>query len=376
MSDPAADVKMVDAVPPAAPAPASGVARIRKRAWCITCHLGVQIDDDLVHRFEESMESAMKTISEDPAVQCFVCQLEAAESTGRHHLQAFIMFHNARGFKGMVDWWKALFGADAAPHVEPSRAGNPQQAWDYCTKDDTRVLGPWSSGERPKGAGARADIQTFVDDAKGLKDGSVTLLDLQENHVRIEAQYMKYFDRVTARFMPSRSWQTLCAVLCGPPATGKSHRARQLAARWSTQAPYYLRVPKRATDEIYFENYRDNPDVVIIDEFDWTRFPLSDVNNWIDSSPCLVNVKGGQAQFLARIVIITSNDDVKEMYPHSQSFYSRLNLVCQFVYGPVVPDAEFTNRAACATAALLHVVKDDGRVMAGRPADLPAVPPS
>jgi len=203
--------------------------------------------------------------------------------------------------------------------------------------------------------------------AKCLSDGSVTLSDLQEDHITVEARYTKYFDRVVLRNMPPRSERTLGVVLCGPPATGKSHMARLLCKCLGVEG-YYLRMPADR-QETWFENYINTPYAVVIEEFDYTRIKLADVNTWLDEFPCLVNVKGSQAQFIAKIVIFCSNTDIDDMYPHSEAFRSRLNLIIRFSYGAVAADFNARSRKDVASSSVIDVVKDDGAVVRELPDD-------
>ena len=45
-------------------------------------------------------------------------------------------------------------------HADP--AGQPKGAIEYCTKEDTRIDGPWSYGEKPQLGGDHKSI-TFKD---------------------------------------------------------------------------------------------------------------------------------------------------------------------------------------------------------------------
>lgn len=85
----------------------------------------------------------------DPAIKCAAVQKEKCPDTGREHFQGFIQLVKPMRYAGI----KKLLQCDSA-HLEATK-GTPQQAWDYCTKEDTRIDGPWTYGERPKGQGNR-----------------------------------------------------------------------------------------------------------------------------------------------------------------------------------------------------------------------------
>lgn len=81
-------------------------------------------------------------------------QIERGEQ-GRLHLQGWVYCNGPKtwtningklagyGFPYNISWRK--------------QKGSPKQCWDYCTKSDTRVEGPWVYGEEPAGQGARMD---------------------------------------------------------------------------------------------------------------------------------------------------------------------------------------------------------------------------
>lgn len=62
---------------------------------------------------------------------------------GTEHLQGLVCFSILKSLSQV----RSLL---PRAHLEIMR-GSLQQAIDYATKEDTRVAGPWSTGERPKG---------------------------------------------------------------------------------------------------------------------------------------------------------------------------------------------------------------------------------
>lgn len=85
----------------------------------------------------------------------YLFQLEAAPATGQLHYQGFLRLTNAVGLKFV----KKLFG-EWQPHLETCR-GSEAQNITYCSKEESRVAGPWEYGERAK-QGERSDLQAAV----------------------------------------------------------------------------------------------------------------------------------------------------------------------------------------------------------------------
>ena len=94
-----------------------------------------------------------------------IYQLERGDS-GTTHYQGYVQFKTH----------KTLFGLkkiNPRCHWE-QRNGSHQQAVDYCSKEDTRVEGPWTIGEAPVGRGKRTDLLAI----KAKIDGGATIKQL------------------------------------------------------------------------------------------------------------------------------------------------------------------------------------------------------
>lgn len=82
-------------------------------------------------------------------VKCACVQKEKCPESAKEHFQGFVMLNKPMRYSAI----KTLLSCESA-HLEKTK-GSPIQAWEYCEKEDTRVDGPWSFGDKPKGAGHR-----------------------------------------------------------------------------------------------------------------------------------------------------------------------------------------------------------------------------
>lgn len=96
--------------------------------WMVTCF-------DLVH---------FKVPSEDPRFSYMIYQVEQCPDTGRHHIQAYLELKKQTPFQQV----KAMF-SPAQVHLEGRKAKTPGPAIKYCSKEETRVTGPFEFGQRP-----------------------------------------------------------------------------------------------------------------------------------------------------------------------------------------------------------------------------------
>lgn len=230
-----------------------------------------------------------------------VWQKEVGEN-GTPHLQGYCILKKYKD----LPWLKKFLSATA--HWE-RRRGKHSEAKAYCTKEDTRKEGPFEYGTEPEGdgQGARTDISAL----KRALDEGQTEAEIADNPETF-GFWLRYQRSITRYRMlmraNERTWHTHCLVLWGPPGVGKSRRALEEAG----EGAYWLRKPS-AGGQVWFDGY-DGQEVVVIDEFyGWIARDL--MQRLCDRYPCLVDTKGGATAFLAKRIIITSNEHPSRWWP-------------------------------------------------------------
>lgn len=88
----------------------------------------------------EEDESLVSTFTDAPWVRRWVYQEERGNETGYLHAQAYLEFSSAQYFSVVKRYFLEKGHNDV--HIEPA-IGTPKQCYDYCTKADTRVGGPF-----------------------------------------------------------------------------------------------------------------------------------------------------------------------------------------------------------------------------------------
>ena len=99
----------------------------RKRNWCFTLNLSPEYD----------WQEELRVIEQHPHIKGWVYQLEEAPETGQLHLQGYCEYSRPIRFG-------PLHAASPHVHWEP-RYASRQAAIDYCTKNESRLDGPFSS---------------------------------------------------------------------------------------------------------------------------------------------------------------------------------------------------------------------------------------
>jgi len=223
-----------------------------------------------------------------PEAEYLVYQLERGES-GTLHLQGSVYYKNARTLVGVV---KTLNGAHCA-----IMAGTWEQSETYCTKEESRVEGPWRFGRKPS-QGGRTDLEEI---RKKISSGASRLA-IADEHFASWCRYNRSFDQY--RLLTghaNRSWLTETIVYWGPSGSGKTRHALEIAGPTS----YWLAPPRAYGNAVWWDGY-DGQDTVVIDEF-YGWFDNDFMCRLCDRYPLVVQTKGGSASMLAKRVIITSN---------------------------------------------------------------------
>lgn len=223
-------------------------------------------------------------------------QLEKGVNGGNIHVQAYLELRVKKTFANVIKVF-----TDAGwphPHVE-KRRGSPEQARDYCTKEDTREDGPWFRGDFGHGGqGKRNDIGDAV---KFLREGG-SKRDLIDEHPMVLARYPRFVEQVIADTREQkrvkltdivpRDWQQpILDMVNEPPSSrqilwvydetggaGKTYLARHLIDKYDA---FYSNGGKTG-DIAYSYNYEP---IVI---FDFTR----DSENYVNYQ-CMEALKNG-----------------------------------------------------------------------------------
>lgn len=148
---------------------------------------------------------------EDWGANYLVFQLEMGAS-GTPHLQGYVQVPAPCRFSK----FKGLEGA----HFEKAR-GSPQQNKDYCTKEDTRLEGPFEYGVMRAGQGQRSDVLRLRDAIKSGKRG----LELYEDDETCgpAVRYARGVAELCTAYAPrpDRS-EVVVTFHYGPAGTGKT----------------------------------------------------------------------------------------------------------------------------------------------------------
>lgn len=146
---------------------------------------------------------------------------------------------------------------------------------------------------------------------KKLTEGSASIEDIADEDFDIWVRYFRSFERYVCMKTKPRCFPSVVHVFVGPTGTGKSKWAMEKYpnAYWKQRSKWW-------------DGYAGHETVIIDEFYGWLPFDL--MLRMLDRYPLLVESKGGQIQFVARNIIITSNRAPHEWYDHNTCYFESL----------------------------------------------------
>jgi len=210
----------------------------------------------------------------------------------------------------------------AGAHAECQR-GTDAQAYEYVTKVETRVAGPWEVGKRESvGQGTRNDYKAFVEDAFVLSRA-----ELSKKHPGMAIRYGRGVDReLAARFVP-RSVAPVVTLFFGPSGCGKTHAA----VKWAKDHGYDFFISSMGE---WADGYTQQK-VFIWDEVDkdFDKVGFQKVLRLLDKYPYSVNVKGqSMVPFNSPFIFLTASEPPRVWVAGGRQDYLQLERRIQYAY--------------------------------------------
>jgi len=227
-----------------------------------------------------------------PGCSFFVYQRELCPKTAREHFQGYLELERQMPFTAIQRQFEGLRTA----HFE-KRYGTQKQAIDYCSKEDTRIEGPWTYGEA-KAQGERNDLISV----KRALDEGMSLARVSDDFYGPWVKYHRSFKEYRRVHAKPRDFKSMVILIVGPSGVGKS--------RFATQLCSYLGTTYKNPDKhsgFWCDDY-DGQDVFFMDEFDGDRMRPKAFNDLCDRYECVVPCHGSAGhQMVSRYIVIVSN---------------------------------------------------------------------
>jgi len=249
-------------------------------------------------------------------IEYMVWQREKGKESGLEHVQGYVRFQGRKRLRSAKAWFSV-----EEIHMEVAR-GSEKQNKAYCTKEDTRIEGPFEYGEFDEGAGQQGKRSDLEDIADKLKQGA-TIKQIVEDHAQSYIRYHQGIEKLrdVVQPLPPLQRTVKCTVLWGETGTGKTHRAR-------TQYPdIYEVIAGRDPWGTY-----SGQEAILFDEFNWERWTIQDMNRFCDKWRCQLDCRYKDKYAAWTRVVICANSEPYMWWPNQdqplrQAFWRRIEQV-------------------------------------------------
>lgn len=259
--------------------------------------------DNHDERREMSPEDVMDCLEK---ASFFVFQLEEGKENGYRHYQCFCQYDHPTRFSSIR---KAFMSHGFTVQYVMPRQFSVASCLAYCSKESSRVEGPWTRGEATLPS---TDAKTILLDAENqLAEGVTTVDALLLNPetrpaIRRHLNYLRAIEEAALRSRWSKTDRSVTThLLWGPPRTGKT---------WSlTHQRYSYDQVYRITDWVHpWDSYRSQP-ILILDEFDPDDVDFHLLCQILEGYPLELSARYSNAWAAWNEVWIVSNADLDEI---------------------------------------------------------------
>lgn len=205
-------------------------------------------------------------LANDDALYC-AANIEQGED-GVNHIHACMYYKSAR-----------VMPLKKFPRAHIKKADYPEKCIEYCTKERTRIIGPWEWGKKPQ-QGKRNDL-TIIRDR--IKSGT-SVRELTWENPALFHQYGRTLRELEDIAMSEKfryGKMTTCTLFLGPTGTGKSHNAFE--GYLDNPSKYY----DHPDDKGWWDGYKQE-DIVIINEYREAHVSFQMLLKLIDKWPTKV----------------------------------------------------------------------------------------
>ena len=249
--------------------------------------------------FDDEQGNNIPVVAEDrinfgnPVVRYMVYQVERCPDTGRIHLQGFLTLRKSLSV-GAV---KKVVGSSSMHLTKPD--GTVADNIIYCTKEASRLAGPFEHGEKPLDGSAPKVLKELHTKLKSGLSLKRIIQDDEEgiffgSYIRSFRGLEKYTELIAEKSEVKDSDREV-AIFYGSPGSGKTY-----AATNSSTSLY-----KKPVNSKWYDKY-DGETTLLLDEFSgWIQW--NELLTIIDKYPVHVEMKGSIVRAKWTKVIITCN---------------------------------------------------------------------
>ena len=243
-------------------------------------------------------KEAQSHFTEIPGCRFLVFQKEQGEE-GTVHYQGYVEYsrnHRFSRFQSGLPEGETIWCRNRREYDN-----SQERCIAYCSKEDTRLEGPWRWGE-PKEVhgGGKKDLITFVERVKG----GAAKRHLLEEYPSILSRYRNFYSDVRGMFMPKlRDEPPMVELSIGSTGIGKT---RGIMAEYADSGDFF--VTPLGGSGFWMDGY-DGQSVVLLDDFAGgkSKIGLTELLRLLDRYPVQVPIKGAYVWWYPERIYVTTN---------------------------------------------------------------------
>ncbi|WP_022856850.1 replication-associated family protein [Alloscardovia omnicolens] len=225
---------------------------------------------------------------------------------GYDHFQGFLRCKSSNRFSTVKNHF--IKAGLPTVHIE-ARKGSPRQAYDYCTKEDTRIEGPWQSAHIMDNLDLATGKRNDIEDAReliesGLTPRKIMLADSEGRFAHLTTYIETYYQARLSNEYATKERDVLPIYLYGETGSGKS--------RWVADNLGYPDVYTVSDYTHPYDGYTDQK-ILVFDEFHSQR-PIEEMLRLLDPYPVELPARYHNKQACYRLVIVISNFPLATQY--------------------------------------------------------------
>lgn len=248
-------------------------------------------------------ELDMEKLEDILTEQCrwWVIQRERCPTTERLHYHFACHLKEAKTFAEV----KRMLDIDAVGTAQSFKfwggEAGIQRIIKYCSKEDTRVEGPWSGGDLPNKRRRAGDVVVEMID-QGRPDADIIrMFPFQARNIGLIRDGLERTHVLVDRNTPPEIW-----FLHGEPGVGKTRKFFDMST--SHDEVIILNMPPTSSGTWFFNGYRQQRIAVFDDANPPTESNIVQLLRVLDQYPMTVDTKGGHVKFNSPIIGITTNE--------------------------------------------------------------------
>jgi len=262
-----------------------------------------------------------------------VFQLEQGQDTGYKHYQLYVEFENAR-------YWTSIQKIFGFAHIE-IRNGTQKEAYDYCTKEDTRLHGPFEFGKRP--------VFNSKNTNSGLREKFIQAISLGASDRDLLLQFPTIFKKQMVD-----EYRSILGVKDYYEVNNRDLEVIYLFGLSGVGKSSYIRREHEANDIYVVSDYDKDPfgnyngqDIIVFDEYR-SNFNLTQILQYLDIYPLFLPSRYTNKLAKYTKVYVVSNWSLEQQYinlPHQdrQAFLNRFKYRIHITDDYITRD-EYTRR--------------------------------